>query len=51
MGSRKDKIMDTVDKKLVELLEDVDNMQYSKDWQKLDYLYGQIKLLVEDNND
>ena len=51
MGSRKDKIMDTVDKKLIELLEDVDNMQYSKDWQKLDYLYGQIKLLVEDNND
>ena len=51
MGSRKDKIMDTVDKKLIEILEDVDNMQYSKDWQKLDYLYGQIKLLVEDNND
>ena len=43
--------MDTVDKKLIQLLEDVDNMQYSKDWQKLDYLYGQIKLLVEDNND
>jgi hypothetical protein len=43
--------MDTVDKKLIELLEDVDNMQYSKDWQKLDYLYSQIKLLVEENND
>jgi hypothetical protein len=51
MGRREGKIMDTVDKKLIELLEDVDNMQYSKDWQKLDYLYGQIKLLVEDNND
>ena len=41
----------SLDKKLIELLEDVDNMQYSEDWQKLDYLYGQIKLLVEDNND
>jgi len=50
MGRGKGKIMDTVDKKLIELLEDVDNMQYSKDWQKLDYLYGQIKLLVEGNN-
>ena len=40
----------SLDKKLIELLEDVDNMQYSKDWQKFDYLYGQIKLLVEGNN-
>tara|TARA_R100001244_G_scaffold127628_1_gene98344 strand:- start:436 stop:597 length:162 start_codon:yes stop_codon:yes gene_type:complete len=36
-------------KRLKELLKDIDSMTYSKDWEKLDYIYNQIELLINPN--
>jgi|TARA_R110000765_G_scaffold301372_1_gene395805 hypothetical protein len=36
-------------KRLKELLKDIDSMTYNKDWEKLDYIYNQIELLINPN--